>query len=222
MPNSEFPGILSYCKRYTVDVKLSSMFTYHMPTGFQWCAAKKCAEFLPEEIENLGRQLMSTPPLRPWDENSVMSVLTQYGIANLSSQKSKDLANDLRCGNCTLQVHDQNLYRVVDVTLLLLQEPAGSRHLVQTEGGSVMANARWPGKKRSRGESDLQAIEYVLPRMGLRTKEVALNFFDIKERVEKQVSLTYPGLQSIYRKHFVCGKLINTGSGLMKRVGLDG
>lgn len=90
---------------------------------------------------------------------------------------------------------------------------------LHTEG---TPSARWPGTKRAWGESNIQAIERVLPRMGLSTSEVSLNFFTVKQRVEKQVSLAYPGLQSIYRKHFVQGKLINTGKDLMDAVGLDG
>merc|ERR1712025_649622 len=131
---------------------------YQTPARFQWCATKKHAEFLPAEIGALGKQLATAAPLIPWDGSSVLNILAEYGVTDFSFQKSKELASDLNRGSCTLQAYDQNLYRVVDVTLLLLQEPSGSRHLVQTEGGSVLANSRWPGKKRSRGESDIQAI----------------------------------------------------------------
>lgn len=240
VPTTPFDGIQSYCKRYTVSFQVSSTFAFHVPAGFQWYSVKKCAKILPVSIgANMVRELTDAVPLLPWDAGSVANVFKQYSVQGFPSEKFKDLANDLRYGSCTLQAHERSLYRVVDVTLLLLQEPSGSRHLVQIEGGSAMSpkkggslmatlhtegtpSARWPGTKRAWGESNIQAIERVLPRMGLSTSEVSLNFFTVKQRVEKQVSLAYPGLQSIYRKHFVQGKLINTGKDLMDAVGLDG
>jgi len=140
----------------------------------------------------------------------IKDVLRHYKV-ELGSEAAKrveDLALECRLGKSTLAEEEGKLLRVVDVVVPVLESPNG---LILVEkhvhfSGNDESDGKLPGSKRLPWESTQVTALRALAALEIGTNDV--DWGEKSVQIQKEVSHSYPGMCTIYRRHLVPAKLV--------------
>lgn len=151
-------------------------------------------------------------------EEALHAHLTGLGIdvskfGSGGAKSLKEFSSELIKGEATL-MHDsaRTLKRVVDVVVMIINNPKNNTTLVQVEqvlaDGQKVALNRLPGAKRRPDENQFLSARRIL-RKQLEIDENQVRLSQEVEFVEdEKPSPSYPGLATLYRKRLIRGELI--------------
>lgn len=162
-------------------------------------------------------QLTQAAPLdenNNWTASSLTDILTKHCVdiscyGQGMAYTLQDLLEELNGGSSVLMHRRNRLIRVTDVVLVRIY--SGGKVLVEAkstlkDGREVVRN-RLPGTKRRPTENFWRAARRLVDSMPEIRDRVVLVFGDEETEVETQESMSYPGIQSVYRKATVRGTL---------------
>lgn len=151
----------------------------------------------------------------------------------LHSKALSALKQEIAGGLSSMVVDSNNpdkVIRIVDIVVLrLLFRQIGlagdAKDLVLIEtgrpshSGQVMEIFRFPGTKRQKQESVDAAAERLISWMGIEDVRLHIEFLPSEVSLESQESVNYPGLTTVYKKHYGDVEILDDCKG-MKRIGL--
>jgi len=176
-----------------------------------------------------------------WTQDTVKTLLTKYKIdvslyGQGAAKSLAKLAEDIKSGACRFMLDTTcrgKLVRVVDVVLLRVRysnsgakdKKGSGKILVQrkekTSDGQEFESLGLPGTKLRPSEDKKEAVWRIMNTIiRMQDCDVEFNHGEGEIVQETEESKSYPGLQTIYRKHIVEG-LVREGKGdILRKFGL--
>lgn len=137
-----------------------------------------------------------------------------------NSKTLKELCQELKEGvcslmhDCTAEISEKKLVRVVDVVLLRIKiGKEGDHILVESKekyaDGREHETWRLPGAKQRPNENVKGTAERIVSTLlHIEKGKISFNFQDKELVEEKEDSPSYPGVTTVYRKHIVEGNVL--------------
>jgi hypothetical protein len=158
---------------------------------------------------------LADPSLENWTADEIRSKLEKHGldVSLYGVDKARSLeqiANEVQRGECYLMEGEGKILRVVDLVLVRLAEPGG-RVLVEVKhvhpDGTELKTERFPATKRRPGDNVWRTARRMIEQR-VQLKDTPSEHIHIRLGVEElteeeSTSPSYPGLLSVYRKHYV-------------------
>merc|ERR1719161_1446106 len=182
-----------------------------------WWSQKKCEDhgmnvMGSEKKSRFEGMKLADPSLETWSAEEIREKFLTHGIdVSLYGQQNtrslEQVANEVQRGESYLMESNDRILRVVDLVLVRVAEPKG-RILVEVKhehpDGTCTKCERLPATKRKPGDNVWRTAQRLLetrPKLVSDQVNIRLGVEDLTE--EEQESTSYPGLLSVYRKHYV-------------------
>jgi len=159
-------------------------------------------------------------------EKVLETQLKDHGIAvekfgKGSAKTLQQFTHEIQSGSAVLMndaTQFKRLVRVVDVVLLRITAPGGSKYLIETgekyQDGRSRDIARLPGTKKEPHMNSKQMAEKICAEL-LELGGAKVNFDYSNREIfeEEDSSASYPGVVTVYRKEIIGGQMAGAASG---------
>jgi hypothetical protein len=205
---------------------------------FSWCQDADITGAEKEDLETTkSSEGLSFDPdswrtINPWNEEAVSHILESHGVdcggkgPKARAKKHVRLARELNEGTSHFMlINDQTLLRVCDLVVVHIEGPDRSS-LVETGfpiagTDETRPTGRWPALPRLLTE-DVPGtwLRVIMSLLQVPETAVQLMISQTRRAVSVEDSMSYPGLKTMYRKHFLQGRLAARDHAVLERLGL--
>lgn len=202
---------LPECYEFTLTSAMGDVRTW------AWWSQQKCedhgmAVMGSDKKSRFEGMKLADPSLETWTASEISQKLTKYNIdvsvyGQPKTRSLEQVANEVQRGESYLMESDDKILRVVDSVFVRVMEPTG-KVLVETKqeqpDGTVVKVEKLPSCPHHKGDNIWRTAQRLLetgPKFANENVHIRAGAEQIQE--EEEESEAYPGLISVYRKHYV-------------------
>jgi len=229
-------GMLSPDGSFTDDFSVANTFT-RTTTKYEWWSKQKVQD---KKVINLtkAKKIRNINDIANcFYADGIRQLLEDHGIETAqfgqgTAKKLEDLVTELKTGHCRLMLDaskHKSIVRVVDLTLLRFQHGEGRNKRYLVKYAESYPDDRvdradlnhLPGTKKQPHQSARHIWEFVVSdRMQMHDAKTDFKWRHKECIEEEEVSVSYPGVRTVYRKEIYDVTVENQDPAVLKRFGL--